>query len=155
MNLRDLVDAINAPGALYGEIAGPDGMVYYIELQKRDLLAQMRGRYAVDGKPNYKAETGMMVDASVATARLLTVQKDLSWLGTDQTVAPADPVFEDVSVQELAREAMDDAFKSGETERNRLIVEAAMRRKKGIADATAFVDRTFPRPAYMVDAVAA
>ena len=161
MNLRDLVDAINAPGALYGEIAGPNGRTYFIELQKRDLLAQMRGRYAVDGKPNYKAETGMTVDASVATARLLTVEQakvELSPLEQYNLDRPlpfmqyaSSNDYEDVSIQELAREVIDDDRISGETERNRMIVEAARRRKKGIAEATAFIDRNVPRPAYMVD----
>lgn len=60
--------------------------------------------------------------------------------------------YEDVSAEELAREAMDDSRQSGETERARLICEAAMRRKKGITEATAYVDRIMPRPAYMMAA---
>ena len=162
MNLRDLVDSINAPGALYGEIAGPAGCTYFIELQKRDLLAQMRGRYSVDGKPDYKAETGMTIDASVPNARLLTVEQakvELSPLEQYNLDRPlpfmqyaSSNDYEDVSIQELARESMDDSRQSGETERARLICEAAMRRKKGIAEATAYVDRIMPRPAYMMAA---
>lgn len=94
MNLRDLCDAINVAGPLYAEVAGPNDCVYYIELQKRDLLAQMRGRFATDGKPDYKLETGMMVDASVPTARYLKVDTAAMdrWVDAVDMVAAVDAV---------------------------------------------------------------
>lgn len=94
MNLRDLCDAINVAGPLYAEVAGPNDRVYYIELQKRDLLAQMRGRFATDGKPDYKLETGMMVDASVPTARYLKVDTAAMdrWVDAVDMVAAVDAV---------------------------------------------------------------
>jgi hypothetical protein len=94
MNLRDLCDAINVAGPLFAEVAAPNGGTYYIELQKRDLLAQMRGRYAVDGKPNYKSETGMTVDASVPTCRYLKVDAEAmnGWVDAVDMTAALDKV---------------------------------------------------------------
>jgi hypothetical protein len=128
--IREIYD--NA-GPIYSEIKSPDGRGYMIQISKSDFTKTLRRMLNGDTK----AETGFLI-------RGMAGQR---YLDLEPVIAP--DAFEDVSVEELAREAMDDDRISGETERTRLIVEAAARRKKGIAEATAFIDRNVPRPAYM------
>jgi hypothetical protein len=139
--IREIYD--NA-GPIYTDVKTPaGGLPLMVQISKSDFVKSLRSRCG-----NTQAETGFTI-CGVGAHRYLDLEPVEVYLAVEPVIAP--DAFEDVSAEELAREAMDDDRISGETERTRLIVEAAMRRKKGIADATAFIDRNVPRPAYMVD----
>ena len=137
--IREIYD--NA-GPIYTDVKTPaGGLPLMVQISKSDFVKSLRSRYG-----NTQAETGFTI-CGVSAHRYLDLEPVEVYLAVEPVIAP--DAFEDVSFEELAREAMDDDRISGETERTRLIVEAAARRKKGIADATAFIDRNVPRPAYM------
>jgi hypothetical protein len=137
--IREIYD--NA-GPIYTDVKTPaGGLPLMVQISKSDFVKSLRSRYG-----NTQAETGFTI-CGVGAHRYLDLEPVEVYLAVEPVIAP--DAFEDVSVEELAREAMDDDRVTGETERTRLIAEAAMRRKKGIADATAFIDRNVPRPAYM------
>jgi len=139
--IREIYD--NA-GPIYTDVKTPaGGLPLMVQISKSDFVKSLRSRYG-----NTQAETGFTIKG-VGAHRYLDLEPVEVYLAVEPVIAP--DAFEDVSVEELAREVMDDDRITGETERTRLIVEAAMRRKKGIADATAFIDRNVSRPAYMVD----
>ena len=139
--IREIYD--NA-GPVYTDVKTPaGGLPLMVQISKSDFVKSLRSRYG-----NTQAETGFTI-CGVGAHRYLDLEPVEVYLAVEPVIAP--DAFEDVSAEELAREAMDDDRISGETERTRLIVEAAARRKKGIAEATAFIDRNVPRPAYMVD----
>lgn len=152
--IREIYD--NA-GPVYTEVKTPEGgLPLMIQISKSDFVKALRSRYG-----STQAETGYTI-MGVGAHRYLDlepVKRELSPLEQYNQDHPlpftkyaSSNDYEDVSAEELAREAMDDSRQSGETERARLICEAAMRRKKGIAEATAYVDRIMPRPAYMAAA---
>jgi hypothetical protein len=146
--IREIYD--NA-GPIYTDVKTPEGgLPLMVQISKSDFVKSLRSRYG-----NTQAETGFIIQG-VGAHRYLDLEPvkaepvadlDLPFM---QYASSND--YEDVSIEELARESMDDSRQSGETERARLICEAAMRRKKGIAEATAYVDRIMPRPAYMMAA---
>jgi hypothetical protein len=139
--IREIYD--NA-GPIYTDVKTPaGGLPMMVQISKSDFVKSLRSRYG-----NTQAETGFTI-CGVGAHRYLDLEPVEVYLAVEPVIAP--DAFEDVSAEELAREVMDDDRVTGETERTRLIAEAAMRRKKGIADATAFIDRNVPRPAYMVD----
>ena len=141
--IREIYD--NA-GPIYTDVKTPaGGLPLMVQISKSDFVKSLRSRYG-----NTQAETGFIIQG-VGAHRYLDLEPVETELVLPFTQYASSNDYEDVSIQELAREVMDDDRISGETERNRLIVEASMRRKKGIADATAFIDRNVPRPAYMVD----
>ena len=157
--IREIYD--NA-GPIYTDVKTPaGGLPLMVQISKSDFVKSLRSRYG-----STQAETGFIIQG-VGAHRYLDlepVEAELSPLeqyNLDHPL-PQRPLpfmqyassndYEDVSIEELARESMDDSRQSGETERARLICEAAMRRKKGIAEATAYVDRIMPRPAYMMAA---
>lgn len=145
--IREIYD--NA-GPIYTDVKTPaGGLPLMVQISKSDFVKSLRSRYG-----NTQAETGFTIKG-VGAHRYLDLEPVEVYLAVEPvlpfTQYASSNDYEDVSVEELAREAMDDDRISGETERTRLIVEAAARRKKGIAEATAFIDRNVPRPAYMVD----
>lgn len=137
--IREIYD--NA-GPIYTDVKTPaGGLPLMVQISKSDFVKSLRSRYG-----NTQAETGFTIKG-VGAHRYLDLEPVEVYLAVEPVIAP--DAFEDVSAEELAREVMDDDRVTGETERTRLIAEAAMRRKKGIAEATAFIDRNVPRPAYM------
>lgn len=139
--IREIYD--NA-GPIYTDVKTPaGGLPMMVQISKSDFVKSLRSRYG-----NTQTETGFTIKG-VGAHRYLDLEPVEVYLPVEPVIAP--DAFEDVSAEELAREVMDDDRITGETERNRMIVEAAMRRKKGMADAIAFIDRNVPRPAYMVD----
>ena len=143
--IREIYD--NA-GPIYTDVKTPaGGLPLMVQISKSDFVKSLRSRYG-----STQAETGFIIQG-VGAHRYLdlepveaepVVDLDLPFM---QYASSND--YEDVAIEELARETMDDDRITGETERTRMIVEAAKRRKKGIAEATAFIDRNVPRPAYM------
>lgn len=141
--IREIYD--NA-GPIYTDVKTPaGGLPLMVQISKSDFVKSLRSRYG-----NTQAETGFTI-CGVGAHRYLDLEPVETELVLPFTQYASSNDYEDVSAEELAREVMDDDRISGETERTRLIVEAAARRKKGIAEATAFIDRNVPRPAYMVD----
>ena len=139
--IREIYD--NA-GPIYTDVkTSAGGLPLMVQISKSDFVKSLRSRYG-----NTQAETGFTI-CGVGAHRYLDLEPVEAELVLPFTQYASSNDYEDVSIQELAREVMDDDRISGETERNRLIVEASMRRKKGIAEATAFIDRNVPRPAYM------
>jgi hypothetical protein len=152
--IREIYD--NA-GPIYTDVKTPEGgLPLMVQISKSDFVKSLRSRYG-----NTQAETGFIIQG-VGAHRYLDLEPVEAELSPLEQYNLDNPLpfmqyassndYEDVSIQELARESMDDSRQSGETERARLICEAAMRRKKGIAEATAYVDRIMPRPAYMMAA---
>ena len=149
--IREIYD--NA-GPIYTDVKTPaGGLPLMVQISKSDFVKSLRSRYG-----DTQAETGFIIQG-VGAHRYLDLEPVKAELSPLEQYNLDNPLpfmqyassndYEDVSIQELAREVMDDDRISGETERNRLIVEASARRKKGIAEATAFIDRNVPRPAYM------